>query len=81
MPRLCLFCSLSISLSHTSGCSYDFVELYTELLAWPEDERTAALSTLTEEEKKEYERLGQLIEGIHRRNKHKEVYPLDLNVL
>ena len=51
------------------------------MLKWSEEERSAALATLTAEEKETFERLGKLIEGIHRRNSHKEVYPIDLNVL
>ncbi|KAH7821635.1 putative NAD+ synthase [Monocercomonoides exilis] len=63
------------------GCSYDFVELYTELLAYPAEEREKIFAAFSEEAKEQYKKLGELIEGIHRRNSHKAEYPIDLNIL
>ncbi|KAK2954683.1 putative Intraflagellar transport protein 57 like protein [Blattamonas nauphoetae] len=63
------------------GCSYDFVELFTEILGMSEIDSSSLMSTLGPDSMAEFTRLGTLIEGIHKRNKHKEVYPLDLNVL
>ncbi|KAA6356565.1 MAG: hypothetical protein EZS28_047908, partial [Streblomastix strix] len=64
------------------GCSYDFVELFTELGdSYNEEERNKFLSDLSSDAKKEYDELGSKITAIHRRNSHKKQYPLNLNVL
>eukprot|EP00817_Percolomonadidae_sp_ATCC50343_P001892 CAMPEP_0117423348 /NCGR_PEP_ID=MMETSP0758-20121206/3992_1 /TAXON_ID=63605 /ORGANISM="Percolomonas cosmopolitus, Strain AE-1 (ATCC 50343)" /LENGTH=260 /DNA_ID=CAMNT_0005206487 /DNA_START=182 /DNA_END=964 /DNA_ORIENTATION=+ len=60
------------------GASYDFIELYTELLKKEESEKTKKLGSLSEEATKQYNELSKLIETIHRRNKHKDNYPYNL---
>eukprot|EP00771_Trimastix_marina_P004025 gnl/Trimastix_PCT/754.p1 GENE.gnl/Trimastix_PCT/754~~gnl/Trimastix_PCT/754.p1 ORF type:complete len:251 (+),score=69.85 gnl/Trimastix_PCT/754:182-934(+) len=62
------------------GCSYDFVELYTEYLCLPAEEQERLVGTLSEEAKAQFHTLGAKIEAIHRRNKHKEKYPLNLTL-
>jgi hypothetical protein len=39
------------------------------------------LSKFSPEAKAEFEKYGKLIENIHNKNKHKEKYPLNLNIL
>ena len=57
------------------------MELYTELLQYPAEEKEKLCSALSEDAKNEFEKYKSLVEGIHRRNSHKETYPIDLNVL
>jgi len=64
------------------GFTYDLVELklmYMRLLT-PE-EQVAFINELSPEAKAQFEQLSHEAELIHNRNKHKEKYPLNLNVL
>lgn len=63
------------------GTSYDFVELFTEIIALPENEKNQILSQFSPEGRAEYDKYGKTIEAIHNRNKHKEKYPLNLDIL
>ncbi|KAJ4462665.1 putative NAD+ synthase [Paratrimastix pyriformis] len=63
------------------GASYDFVELYTSILAYPKPDQERIVGGFGPEARAQFDRLGALIEGIHRRNKHKEKFPINLNVL
>jgi len=62
------------------GVSYDFVELYTEWLQLPEEERKEHLSKLSEESFAFFKEKGGKIDAIHKRNRHKLVYPVNLDV-
>eukprot|EP00818_Percolomonas_sp_WS_P001620 CAMPEP_0117442982 /NCGR_PEP_ID=MMETSP0759-20121206/4447_1 /TAXON_ID=63605 /ORGANISM="Percolomonas cosmopolitus, Strain WS" /LENGTH=298 /DNA_ID=CAMNT_0005234917 /DNA_START=59 /DNA_END=955 /DNA_ORIENTATION=- len=62
------------------GFTYSFVELYTELIHYPLEEQTQLKNELDEEGKKQFEEWEKLICGVHRRNKHKAVFPVNLNV-
>lgn len=63
------------------GASYDFVELYTELLEYSEADKAAIISGLSSEALAQYQASEKLVVSIHNRNKHKEKYPLNINVL
>jgi len=61
------------------GAGYDFVELYTSLRGDPErKERVFSAAGLTEDERAQYQRVGELLEGIHRRNSHKAHFPVNI---
>ncbi|KAL0487918.1 NAD+ synthase NadE [Acrasis kona] len=60
------------------GFSYDFVELWTEYLEFSEDEKALFRASLSEEARKEFDSNGEKAATVHRRNKHKDVYPLNL---
>jgi len=62
------------------GVTYDFVELYTEWKKLPEDQRKAFLSSLSVESLAFFKEKGNRIEEIHQRNRHKLVYPLNLDI-
>jgi len=62
------------------GFSYDFVELYTEMLHRRIDERAVWLSSLTDDASRQYLRLAHLVRTVHERNRHKLNCPLNLNV-
>jgi len=62
------------------GVSYDFVELYTEWLQLPAQVQTQFLSTLSPESLAFWKDKSEKIDAIHRRNRHKLVYPLNLDV-
>lgn len=63
------------------GAPYDFVELYTELLEYPADEKNAIIGALSAEGLAQYTASEKKVVDIHNRNKHKEKYPLNLNIL
>ncbi len=63
------------------GFTYDFVELLTEYLRYSEEDQKQFMSELSEEGKAQFAKLRKMAETIHYRNKHKEKYPLNLNVL
>ena len=62
------------------GVSYDFVELYTELLKLDQIIKINMLDKLDKEALEEYNFFTQKIEIIHNKNKHKEKFPINLNV-
>lgn len=62
------------------GFSYDFVELYTELLQ-KAAERDAWVQTLDEANRVQWDDLSGKIDQVHRRNKHKEKWPINLDII
>jgi hypothetical protein len=62
------------------GVSYDFVELYTEWLQLPESQKSELLSKLSKESLAYFKDKAAKVETIHRRNRHKLVYPINLDV-
>ena len=62
------------------GFSYDFVELYTELIMHPEIAKKE-IKNLSEEAYKEFIETEKLIKKVHNANKHKDVYPINLNCI
>jgi len=62
------------------GVSYDFVELYTEWLQLPANEQKSIVDALSPESLAYWNEKSEKIDTIHRRNKHKLVYPLNLDV-
>eukprot|EP01126_Amoeba_proteus_P041758 TRINITY_DN4500_c0_g1_i10.p1 TRINITY_DN4500_c0_g1~~TRINITY_DN4500_c0_g1_i10.p1 ORF type:complete len:165 (-),score=35.49 TRINITY_DN4500_c0_g1_i10:75-569(-) len=62
------------------GVSYDFVELYTEWLQMDENDKTKVISALSDESRSYFQAKAEIVERIHRRNRHKLVYPLNLDV-
>jgi len=62
------------------GVTYDFVELYTEWKQFSESESKKFLASLSEESFKFFKEKGALIESIHKKNSHKLVYPLNLDI-
>lgn len=61
------------------GAGYDFVELYSSLREDPaRRDRLLDAAGATEEERAQYARVGELLERIHRRNRHKAHYPLNI---
>jgi NAD+ synthase (glutamine-hydrolysing) len=63
------------------GFTYDFVELLTEYLRWDEKKQNDFVNSLSSDAKAQWQRLREKAESIHRRNRHKERYPLNLNIL
>jgi len=62
------------------GVTYDFVELYTEWKKLPENQRKSFISSLSAESLAFFKEKAERIEAIHRRNSHKLVYPLNLDI-
>eukprot|EP00033_Pygsuia_biforma_P001262 GCRY01001428.1.p1 GENE.GCRY01001428.1~~GCRY01001428.1.p1 ORF type:complete len:298 (-),score=38.89 GCRY01001428.1:913-1806(-) len=62
------------------GFSYDAVELYTSYLSLSEEEQKKLLSNLSADALGEFNSLGEKMSAVHRRNKHKANFPLNLNV-
>ncbi|PRP82576.1 hypothetical protein PROFUN_04881 [Planoprotostelium fungivorum] len=60
------------------GFPYDFVELWTTYLEYPEGERKRVRDSFSEEARKQFDELGEKAALVHRRNSHKEHYPLNL---
>jgi len=60
------------------GFSYDFVELWTEYLSFSQEEQEKFRNALSEEARKEFDYNGEKAATVHRRNKHKDVYPLNI---
>jgi NAD+ synthase (glutamine-hydrolysing) len=63
------------------GFSYDFVELWTTYLSWPQDRRDQLLSKLGPDARKEFEETGAKAARIHNANKHKLNFPFNINIL
>lgn len=63
------------------GFTYDFVEMLTEYLRYTEKEQSDFVSSLSPEAKAEWESLKAKAELVHRRNRHKEQYPYNINIL
>ncbi|EAY15782.1 NAD+ synthetase family protein [Trichomonas vaginalis G3] len=62
------------------GFSYDFCELYVELLHDKAD-MDKWVATLDEETRQQWDHVAQKIETTHRRNSHKEVWPVNLDII
>eukprot|EP01117_Protostelium_nocturnum_P007282 TRINITY_DN2606_c0_g1_i1.p1 TRINITY_DN2606_c0_g1~~TRINITY_DN2606_c0_g1_i1.p1 ORF type:complete len:296 (+),score=123.26 TRINITY_DN2606_c0_g1_i1:117-1004(+) len=60
------------------GFTYDFVELWTQYLEKSQEEKDKFRSKLSEQALKEFDETGEKAATVHRRNKHKEKYPLNL---
>lgn len=60
------------------GFSYDFVELWTTYLGWPQDRQKQFLATLDTASQKYFEETGAKAKAIHDRNAHKASWPLNL---
>jgi len=60
------------------GFSYDFVELWTSYLDMTDSEKTQLKGGLGKEALEQFETLGEKAAAVHRRNKHKEHYPLNI---
>lgn len=63
------------------GFTYDFVELLTEFLRFSEKDKEAFTNDLHSDAREQWERIKATAELIHRKNNHKESYPLNLNIL
>ncbi|OHT04185.1 NAD+ synthetase family protein [Tritrichomonas foetus] len=63
------------------GFPYSFCELYVELLHTPKSEIDAWVQTLDEENRKQWDEWSKNVENVHRRNKHKEVWPINLDLI
>lgn len=62
------------------GFSYDFVELYTELIMHP-DVASKAIPGLSEEAYQEFLRNEKLVKKVHLANRHKDIYPVNINCI
>lgn len=62
------------------GFSYDFCELYVELLH-DKPEMDKWVQTLDKEAREQWDHVSQKIETTHRRNSHKEVWPVNLDII
>jgi len=62
------------------GVTYDFVELYTEWLKMPENQRNNFISSLDSESLALFKEKGDRADAIHRRNSHKLNYPHNLDI-
>jgi len=63
------------------GFPYDFVEILTEFLRFTDAEKEKFVQDLNPEARAQWDALKAKAELIHRRNSHKEKYPLNLNIL
>jgi NAD+ synthase (glutamine-hydrolysing) len=63
------------------GFTYDFIELYTEYLRFDEKTKQEMMARLSEDSVKMFHDLAGKADVIHRRNKHKAHFPLNINVL
>lgn len=61
------------------GISYDFVELYTELIASGRLDETIA--KMTPETKELFDKMRDKCDTVHRRGLHKKKYPLNIDIL
>jgi NAD+ synthase (glutamine-hydrolysing) len=62
------------------GFPYDFCELYTELLQ-EVNARNAWVETLDEVNREQWNRWKEQIDAVHRRNCHKAVWPVNLDIM
>lgn len=62
------------------GFSYDFIEMLTEWMALPEEERRATRKAIVDDASEEWDRCAKLAETIHIRNGHKDGV-VNLNLL
>jgi NAD+ synthase (glutamine-hydrolysing) len=60
------------------GFSYDFIELFTELST--HDDRQAWIDSLDGEDKAQWDAWAAEAFRVHRRNKHKETWPINLDI-
>lgn len=60
------------------GFPYDFAELYIELLN--KDNTEEWVQSLDEENKAQWLKWKELIDGVHRRNSHKAVWPINIDI-
>ena len=61
------------------GFPYDFCELYVELLY--KEGVDAWVESLDAENKAQWLKWKEVIDSVHRRNKHKEVWPINLDII
>ena len=61
------------------GFPYDFCELYVELLR--ADGVDAWVESLDSANREQWNKWKELIDRVHRRNKHKEVWPINLDII
>lgn len=62
------------------GFGYDFIELYTEMVE-KKAELEKWVKTLDAEDKAQWDEISSKIEKIHTRNKHKESWPINLDIM
>lgn len=60
------------------GISYDFIELYTELLKYNKEEQEEMVSILSEKEWEKFKENKEIAENIHKKNSHKINFPVNL---
>jgi len=63
------------------GFTYDFVELYTQYLMLKEGEKASFQSKCSPAAWKYFQETGNKADSIHRRNRHKLSFPVNLNIL
>ncbi|EDR29421.1 NH(3)-dependent NAD(+) synthetase, putative [Entamoeba dispar SAW760] len=62
------------------GCSYQFIELYTEYLMMNETDKKSFISALDETSLKQFNEWSEIVQKIHKRNSHKKFLPKTLPV-
>ncbi len=62
------------------GCTYDFVELFHWYRTLTEAAAAEWKSGLSLDANKQFDSYAEMVVRTHRRNKHKESWPLNLNV-
>jgi len=60
------------------GFSYDFIELWTEYLAYTEEMKQEFRKECSDDAFKQFMETGERARLVHNRNRHKEKYPLNL---
>jgi len=63
------------------GFTYDFIELYTEYLRFDTKSKDELMARLSADGKAQFKELSEKADTIHRRNRHKAHFPLNLNIL
>jgi len=63
------------------GFTYDFVELLTEYLRYSKAEQSAFEKKMSPSGHEQWVRLRAAAEEVHKRNRHKEKYPHNINIL
>jgi len=63
------------------GITYDFVELYTELLLAGEEAYNEAINKLSNESRELFNQMKEIADKVHKRGLHKKQYPLNIDLL
>lgn len=63
------------------GFTYDFVELFTEYLGLDPEKQKEIKAECSDEAWAEFEKCAEMAKKVHNRNKHKEKYPYNINIL